>query len=316
MTHVIELARRAARLRAIPLVALATLFGACNATENLTSTSEVSDTPADVPAAAEPTDGALSATFRGGIPIGYYGMPTSVYGAVYNGAMRNIWPSYLVRELAAIKNRGGKIIVNLAGHAKYYTVDGHFSLTKWKQQVARFRGVNFSSYVKDGTLVANYLIDEPNDSRNWGKPISGSTLEEMARYSKSLYPSLPTVVRAEASYLASFSTSYRYLDGAWAQYVTRKGSASDFIKRNVADAQRKGLSLVTGLNVTRGGPNGGQMSASLVKSAGSALLNSSYPCAFISWDYKSSYTSGAIGDAMKYLSSKAKARSTKSCRSS
>ena len=70
MTFFIELARRATRLRAIPLVALATVFGACNATDNLTSTSEVSDTPADVPAAAEPTDISLSTTFRGGIAIG------------------------------------------------------------------------------------------------------------------------------------------------------------------------------------------------------------------------------------------------------
>ena len=316
MTFLVELARRATRLRAIPLVALATVFGACNATDQLTSTSDT-ETPGDVPeVAADPTDGTLSATFRGGIPIGYFGMPTSVYGAVYNGAFRNIWPSYLNRELSAIKNRGGKIVLNLAGHERYYKTDGHFSLTKWKQQVARFRNVNFSQYVKDGTVVANCLIDEPNDWHNWGKPIPGSTLEEMARYSKQLYPGLPTVVRAEATYLAKFSTSYRYLDGAWAQYVTRKGTPSDFIRRNVSDAQRKGLSLVTGLNVTRGGPRGSQMSASLVKSAGSALLNSSYPCAFLSWDYKSSYTTGAIGDAMRYLSSKARSRPTKTCRSS
>jgi len=316
MTFLIELARRATRLRAIPLVALATVFGACNATDNLTSTSEVSDTPADVPAAAEPTDISLSTTFRGGIAIGYFGMPTSVYGAVYNGAVRNIYPSYLKAELAAIKNRGGKIILSLAGHEKYLkTSDGRFSLTKWKAQVARYRNVDFSSYIKDGTVIANKLIDEPNDYHNWGSPISGSTLEEMARYSKSLYPGLPTLVRAEASYLAKFSTQYRYLDGAWAQYLTRKGTASDFIKRNVADAQKKGLSLVTGLNVTHGGPNRTQMSASLVKSAGSTLLNSSYPCAFMSWDYKSSYTSGSIGDAMRYLSSMAKARTTKSCHS-
>jgi len=316
MTYVIELARRVARLRAIPLVAVATLFGACNATDSLTSTSEVNDTPADVPAAAEPTDVSLSSTFRGGIPIGYFGMPVTTFGSVYNGAFRSTDPSYINKTLAAVKARGGKMVMNLAGRGSYYTVNGSFSLTKWKARVARYRNVNFSSYIKDGTLIAHYLIDEPGDSHNWGHPISGSTLEEMARYSKSLWPSLPTVVRVDATYLANYSTSYRALDAAWSQYLMRKGSVANYIKANISAAQRKGLALVTGLNVTHGGLNRRQMTATQVKLFGSALLATSYPCAFISWDYKSSYTSGSIHDAMRYLAGKAAGRASKSCRSS
>jgi hypothetical protein len=317
MTHILELARRATRLRAIPLVALASFFGACNATDQLTSTSEVADAPADVPtvAAAEPADAELSGRFRGGIPIGYFNQPTTLFGGDYNGAIRNIWPSYLNRELAAIKARGGKVILMMAGNERYYKTGGRFSITKWKQRISRFRGVNFSQYIKDGTVIAHYLIDEPNDPRNWGKPIPGSTLEEMARYSKQLWPGMPTVVRAEAVYLAKFSTQYRSLDAAWAQYVTRKGAPGDFIKRNVSAAQKKGLALVTGLNVTMGGPHNRPMSSALIKSAGSTLLASGYPCAFISWDYRSHYASSStVKDAMRYLSSKARNRATKSCR--
>ena len=137
----------------------------------------------------------------------------------------------------------------------------------------------------------------------------------MARYSKQLWPGMPTVVRAEASYLAKFSTRYNNLDAAWAQYVTRKGAPSDFIRRNIADAQRKGLALVTGLNVSAGN-RGRAMTAAQIKSFGSALLASTYPCAFISWQYRSGYaTSSSIKDAMRYLSSKARSRPTKSCRS-
>jgi hypothetical protein len=266
--------------------------------------------------AADPTDNSLSLTFRGGIPIGYFAMPTSLNGGDYNGSFRNIWPGYLNSELAAIKARGGKVVVMFAGNERYYKTDGRFSLSKWKERINRYRSVNFSSYIKDGTIIAHYLIDEPNDPHNWGSPISGSTLEEMARYSKSLWPGMPTVVRAEARYLAKFSTSYNNLDAAWAQYVSWKGSPSSFISANVSAAQHKGLALVTGLNVLNGGTNGHSMTGSQIKTWGSALLASSYPCAFISWQYKSTYSStSSVKDAMRYLSSKARNRATKTCRS-
>jgi len=231
--------------------------------------------------------------------------------------LRNIWPSALIAELSAIRARGGKVVLMFAGNERHYK-DGsnHFSLTKWKERVNRFRGVNFSSFVNDGTIIAHYLIDEPNDPYNWGgRPVSGSTVEEMARYSKQLWPGMPTVVRAEPGYMLKTGGSYRYLNAAWAQYVTRKGNPGDYIRRNVSDAQRAGLALVTGLNISKGGPNGSRMSASLIKSAGTALLGSSYPCAFISWQYEGSYLStSAVKEAMSILRNKAQSRATKSCR--
>ena len=81
-------------------------------------------------------------------------------------------------------------------------------------------------------------------------------------------------------------------------------------------AKKKDLALVVGLNVLRGGPNGSKMTASQVKSWGSTLLSSSYPCAFISWEYNSTYLNkSSIKDAMSYLHRKAKNRSSKTCRS-
>jgi hypothetical protein len=70
-----------------------------------------------------------------------------------------------------------------------------------------------------------------------------------------------------------------------------------------------------GLNILKGGPNKAKMTPSQVKSWGSALLSSSYPCAFLSWTYNSTYlnTSG-IQDAMSYLRNKAENRSSRSCR--
>jgi hypothetical protein len=158
------------------------------------------------------------------------------------------------------------------------------------------------------------MIDEPNDPANWGgKPVTPSVLEEMAKYSKSRWPNLATIVRVDPKYLA---TNHRYLDAAWAQYLHRRGNVTDYARTMVAEAQRKGVQLIVGLNVLKGGnPNGTPMSASEVESFGNALLSTTYPCAFINWKYTSTYmSSSSIKSAMASLRRKAENRSTKSCR--
>ena len=140
-------------------------------------------------------------------------------------------------------------------------------------------------------------------------------LEQMARYSKQLWPSMPTIVRVEPGYLAR---NHRHLDAAWAQYKAKRGDVHDYINRNVADAKAKGLALVAGLNLIHGGvPNNTAMSPTEVERFGGAILNSSYPCAFISWQYNSNLLSGsAMKSAMDKLRRKSQYRATKSCRSS
>jgi hypothetical protein len=262
-----------------------------------------------------PVDDAVASASFAGIPFGNFAQPTEAFGSRFSGALRNEAPDRLLRELAGIKARHGRVALFLASSPKYY-VDGagNFDMGKWKGRVNRFKGINFASYINDGTVVGHMLIDEPNDASNWnGKPVSASTVEEMARYSKELWPNLPTLVRAAPSYLL---TNHRYLDAAWAQYLSRHGDVKKYIAQSVSDAQKRGLGLVVGMNVLKGGnPNGTKMSASEVESYGSALLSSTYPCAFLNWKYESDYVS-AVGNAMDRLRAKAQNRPNKSCRGS
>jgi len=337
MIHSFKLSRRFARFR-LPTVVLA--LAAVAACDNGNSFNSDSSTQPGVNEAlpADPAstinDGSTpdgetatmstvdepslsAASFAGGIPFGNTGQPNTAFGSVYNGALRVIYPQYLNRDLSAIKSRGGKIVLMMAGADwNYKDADGHFSLTKWKQRIDRYNSVNFNSYVSDGTIVGHYLIDEPNDPANWnGRPVDGHTLDEMARYSKAKWPNLVTIVRTQPDYLERWGP-YRYLDAAWAQYVERKGDADRYLENNVASAKRQGLGLVVGLNVLKGGVNNGRMSASQVKSWGSAMLNSTYPCAFINWKYDSYVASSSIKDAMSSLRNKAESRAAKSCRGS
>jgi hypothetical protein len=313
MTYTFKLSRRIARLRAPVLATLLLALGAC-AGEDTLAPAEGTDPrlPAAAPAAT------LGSSFSGGIPFGTFSQPNDAFGRRFNGGHRIIYPQYLDRDLGEIRARGGRIVLMLAGPAVYFKdANGHFSLTKWKARVDLYKDTKLNTFINDGTIIAHYMVDEPNDPTNWnGQPISGETLDEMARYSKSRYPNLPTIVRTYPTYLEQWGP-YRYLDGAWAQYVARKGDPDTFLAENVASAKRQGLSLVVGLNLQKGTIGQTELSPSQLKAWGSALLGSSYPCAFISWHYDARYlTSGSMGDALDYLRGLAESHGTKSCAAS
>jgi hypothetical protein len=313
MTYLFKLARRTAAQRALPLIALTAALAACDA-DRLTNSSDNQIAPP----AAEPFQGdpSFATGFRGGIPFGTWALPTSEFGPIFNGAQRNIAPDDLLRELAAIKSRGGRVVLMFAGKERNYIgSDGHFSLSMWKARVDRYRSVNFSSFLEDGTIIGHYLIDEPNDPTNWnGVPVTGKVVEQMAAYSKSIWPKMTTVVRAEPGYLGATGGPYHYLDVAWAQYVSRKGAPDDYIRSNVADAQRVGLALITGMNLTRGGPGGTAMTPSQIVSIGTTLLAQSYPCAFISYHWELPYMDRTdVRAALAKLSQLAASHATRSC---
>ena len=253
------------RRRAALLFAGLAIAG-CDHTASFTPDEETPVVPVGLaPAANAPT---AAATFAGGIPFGMFAQPLSLYGDRYNGGHRNTTASDLLNSLTQIRNAGGKVVVVFAGsNNNYKDADGHFSMSLWQSRVDRYRGVNFSSFIEDGTVIAHYLLDEPNDPNNWnGQPVPPATVELMAEYSKSIWPTLPTVVRVDASYLTQGNPSYQYLDAAWAQYVERKGAPGDYLSRNVADAQSVGLQLIVGLNLLKGGPGNTALTASLIQS--------------------------------------------------
>jgi hypothetical protein len=316
-----KLPRRSPRLRAPLLAAWILTVAGCKADDALEPRDAAVTDAVDTLAADDPAveaipvdDSTLAAASRRGIPIGHFAQPVSAYGKLFNGGHENFTPGTIVRQLSAIRARGGRVVVAFAGSSRYYVQGGRFSLAKWKARVNRYRGVNLSSFIKDGTLIGHFMIDEPQDRANWrGSQVSPSVLEAMGRHSKQLWPKLATIVRTEPRNL---SRNHRYVDAAWAQYLSRKGSPEAYIRRNVAEAQQRRLALVVGLNVLDGGkPNGSRMTAREVKSWGSALLNSSYPCAFISWEYNRRFlSSGGMREAMGALRRKAESRGSKSCR--
>jgi hypothetical protein len=169
-------------------------------------------------------------------------------------------------------------------------------------------------------------MDEPSDVTNWGgTQVKPAEIEEMARYSKEIWPTMAVIIRAWPKYLKGYQ--YQYLDAAWAQYHSRFGPIEPFIANNVRDAKEIGLALVIGLNVLAGGGKDGlpgfwknvgdikSMTADQIKTWGETYLAEPYACAFITWQYDSAYFARPdIQAAFDDLAAKARAHPTVPCR--
>jgi hypothetical protein len=263
----------------------------------------------------------LQSAYRGGIPFGVTQLPKDQYGK-FSGALSNPSPRHVLSYLEAARRSGTRVMLVFVGNERYFKSNGRFDLGKWKARVARYRGINLTPYIADGTIIGHRMIDEPHDPRNWrGVPVTRQQLDEMAKYSKSLWPKMPTIVRSWPAYLRGYN--YKYLDGAWAQYADRFGNIKTFLANNIRDAKSAGLSLTVGLNQIAGMKHGGlrgyysgfgAFSASQLKSLGGALLSDSYPCAFLNWKYNVQYMGRSdIKGALAYLAGKARSRPFRSC---
>ncbi len=266
-----------------------------------------------------------------GIVFGVFNMQGKYLTSVLNGSMQGLEPSWLMAELVLARAKGGRVILKMVGGSdeRVKNSDGTFSLAKWKALVDRFKSVNFTSYINDGTLMGVFLIDEPHNTSKWGgKTISHATVEAMAKHTKQAWPNMTTFVRARPTWLVQTPITYVYLDAGWFQYESYMGSVSTAITKEVTAAKAKRLGLAVGLNVLSGGngssglrgtgPRWWKMSATEIRNNGTALLNQSLACGFFSWTHIEGgaeyFARSDIKSAMSFLSTKAKAHIKTSCR--
>lgn len=308
MTHCFALVRSSASFRTGALALFALVAGACDTAEQLSPATE--DNPVPAPSF-------YTGATAPGIVFASFDLPLSMLGSTHTGAYRTPDKVSILNTLSAGRAKGARMVLKLSGSSDSYVKnsDGTFSFTKWKAMVDRFKGINISSYITDGTILGHYLIDEPYLTSRWVKPVPQSTVEAMAKYSKQIWPGMTTMVRVVPSWLDDVSITYTSLDAAWAQYSARKGDAAKWIASETAAARAKGLGLVASMNILKGGSGGGNMTASELKNYGTALLNQSHVCGFLMWQYSSSYFGRSdVKSAMSALSYKARTRTKTSCR--
>jgi hypothetical protein len=243
----------------------------------------------------------------------------------FTGLVTDAHRPIIMAKLEEARRTNGRVLLSFSGSSGKFTDANGFNLAKWKQFVDEFRGMDFSPYISDGTLMGNFIMDEPSDPSNWnGHVVSLSDIDEMARYSKEIWPDLPAIIRAWPDFVKGYD--FKYLDAVWAQYHSRFGNVDDFIDSNVRLAKESGLALVMGLNAVAGGTDPSMkgyhndrlaMTAAQVEAWGDKILNEPYVCAFFMFRYYPDYFGRSdIQAAMEELSRRASDRPVKECRRS
>ena len=80
----------------------------------------------------------------------------------------------LLADLEIARRANARVFISFTGNSQYNRDESGFSLVKWKQRVDRFRNVDLTPYIADGTILGHLLMDEPNESRIWMR--SGSSI--------------------------------------------------------------------------------------------------------------------------------------------
>lgn len=255
------------------------------------------------------------------IPHEQFGPPftgSQIAGRVIEGQ------NCLLIDLEAARKASIRLFVNFTGNEQHLRDADGFSLTKWKQRVDRFRHLDLSSYIEDGTLAAHLIMDEPADPTNWsGKVVTHAQVEEIARYSKEVWPNLPVLIRAWPDYLKGADLTN--VDAVWIHYLYRRGPLDEFIATQVHELKALGLVIVGGLNVLNGGSPSSDipgkkdglkaMSPDELRTWGARWLAEPDMCGFFLWEHSNSYFSRPeIKAAIADLADKARAYPMRSCK--
>jgi hypothetical protein len=314
-----------AAFRVSPAALALILCGACGAFEPQDS---------EFPDAGPNGPDSLYAGIGHGIPFGEAGLAPDQFHPPMTGAIVSVSRSTVGSVLKAARAGRLRLVLNLAGSGTHYrTPDGTFNLEVWKSRIDTYRDVDFSPYVTEGLILAHFLMDEPGAAQTWGgREVGRADIEEMARYSKSIWPTLPTAVRAPPGWLRAGDTIYQSLDIAWAQWAGPFHGAGSgltpeqFRDQNVAFAKELGLGLVFGMNYIDGGggesglhgtdghPDWWQMSPEELLHVGAVLVQAPYACAFLSWRYDAGYESRPeVRSALDAVAGMAATRGGTSC---
>jgi hypothetical protein len=250
------------------------------------------------------------------LPFGLSLSPLAEYSSSWTGTVYRATPSGIASRLDRADRTGMRLIVTLVPAAQARDAAGRFSLTRWKAAVDRYRTLALGGYVSSGALYLHYLVEQPNCASCWGgQEIPWSTVVEMARYSKSIWPGLATVVRVAPSVLADADFQWSYLDAGWIQYNTLQGDPRDYLAGQAAKARLEGLGLVAGLNLEHAaGPKSGPMTPSQIRQFGTILARDPSVCALIGWKYDSGWLDqNGVREALDSVATVARSRAPASC---
>ncbi|HYC32538.1 MAG TPA: hypothetical protein VEB59_09650, partial [Gemmatimonadales bacterium] len=277
-------------------------------------------------------------------PYGTYGLFANVtefeWGpAPFSGSLDNTFAGSIVNRISAARKRGHRLVMAMTGgNSREYTTNGRFDLAKWKARMNTFNTAAIrkavADGVADGTIVANKILDEP-ETPKWGGVLTKPKLDDMARYVKNMFPTLPVGISYGAPGF-KWRTSERFLvvDFVITQYAWsyNQGNVTAWRDEVLRWARAEGVRPAFSLNILDGGvadktggwdcPGTGgkgtltgrcRMTADQVRTYGGAIGPSG--CAMLMWRYDDAFMSKSANvTAFRDVASLLKSKPRPSCR--
>ncbi len=207
---------------------------------------------------------ASAAVTYAGIPFGPTGLwnmnklegPTTPFTASQN----YINADTLILQINAARTKGQRLMLAMTGGpSTRYTTNGQFDMTKWKAVMNTYNKsalkTAVAAAVTDGTVIGDQMIDEPETAR-WGTVITKATLDQMAAYVKTIFPTLPVGLNhGPPGYKWRATETYTKVDYVLYQYAffVTGGNITTWRTAVLAQAAHDGVIPALSLNVLNGG---------------------------------------------------------------
>ncbi len=293
----------------------------------------------------EPVEPSFDHARYRGIPYGAIGLWASSKSvrwgpAPFTGTQNYTDARGIITQINAARARNHRLVLAMTGGpSTRYTTRGKFDMGKWTRRMNTFntsairRAV--TAAVADGTIIANQLIDEP-ETKRWGGNISKRTIDQMARYAKRIFPTLPMGINVgPPGHMWRSSERFQSLDYVVYQYnhYITSGNVAKWRDQALAQARRDGVTPAFSLNILDGGvqdrkrgncSGSGQagrgtyypncrMTPTQVREWGRALAGAG--CTLQMWRFDARYmASSANQGAFRDLASVLSSRAPRSCR--
>jgi hypothetical protein len=287
---------------------------------------------------------ASEAALRGrGVPYGPYGLwrnytTLKPFRAPFTTSLNYTDARGILKQIAAARANNQRLILAMTGggHTPYKT-GGKFDLGKWKRRMDTFNKREIKAAVaqgvRDGTILMNNIMDEPN-VKSWGGVMTKARLDDMARYVKRIFPTLPVGVAVVHSWRPQ--ERFRAVDAIITQYSWYMGNIKTWKAEATKQARLNGTSIAFALNILNGGIQSHRTKACpLGTTGGRGTMGKNHPacrmtaaqvrewsktlgagsCALIMWQYDAAFMGKAANQrAFKDASAALRNTSARSCR--
>lgn len=259
-----------------------------------------------------------------GIATGLTQWPLAKWAAgPLNGTRVTMLPSSVLNYLSSAKNAHMRIEIALPRNkmTKDGTNTGLYDQAKAFKAVDDLRAVLTPAkvaYYADTTktLIDMMVIDEPGAKIVWGGvAVTQKQVDSLAKYVKSKWPRMPTMVRSKPSWFKPYTGWNKSVDVSVVVWTLNRGDAKTLWDTEWAIAQSLGLNMEPSINAHNCDGLDNPCSATVLKSVGKIALDHPSTCAFLNYKYDSGeWGTAALRDAWIYLANYALGKPTRDCR--